>query len=701
MSLFFFTIALGDSLGFYIELLRSEGVKSVDMSSIEIADKNSLLKEESFLIEETSKIDGDLFSKLLSIENENTRKKLILICNSNFIQENLFSCDSKAFTIIDEASLFRKEVLRYPAENIEVTINILNYKSFDIFIINENSFQGYTENRMITSYFKAISKSSSIPSASLSIKDYLEILYTDLKESVVFEISAYLLLSLFITLFFLQFKEYFQSSSKHLRVGMLKESLYSLFFGVYRVDALTRTIFILALTSYSLLAMVYIYKNGINQFLSLISVGTLLKLNDFYKKSELENFSMASITILMLVFLLLSKVELLEVFFKSLFSIVQKKEIKKSIFKYIYLLSNLFLIIFFMFYIKFGWVELLYFFIILNLIINLIVWKKSYKVSEILNTKDKFVFLFFCVLVLLFYFFFDANEIVNPKKSYENLLKVSDKIITFPYYKDMAENSRISNFSYKLNTPIFVNNYLIHFPQAKEIINTGNFDSFNSNQNFILSSYKKDDFLKHILRVDNLTLKSFSTNPTNYLYTFHNNKSETKPHLKIILTCENLKSLEFKVRRYRVIDNKSKIDDFNIGNILSCDRDRKVYNFDLPKDFFEGNAIYEMLFSKSINLKSIELYEGSNEIKFNYISFQEHRIDANTTLYYLNSVKENANQIYNYSLELMSNYTVNSSVEDTIDITLNNLLDKGFIDSQFIIWTLEPYKIFINRFSDY
>ena len=668
---------------------------NIEEKGIEIEREILNIKEDrinnSFELSESKNLKNNSFDQILE---EIYPKKLILICNSKFEEENFFECDSENFKFLGDKESYTEEKFFNKETGEGVFIYLANFKGLEIFVLNESSFRISSQQEMIHSYFYALRENTKIPKEELKQNSSLRGFDLDsVKNSFSFELFIYVLISFIFLVIFYRLISLLPKSSNKYSLPHFISVCDEFIFGIFKTNFLTRSFYIFCITSY--LGILYFFTQlyGLKQTFSILLLSSTKEVIFLYESKDFDKIIFIVISYLFLLFLALSRIDTVSEIFKNLFLKISQTNIVKSSFKYLYIFSNFVLLVFIILLLRFGWFEVLLFLIFLNLYLSFLVWKERIVISDLLSKYDK---IFVCVfLVFLVGFYFLINRIsLEPKTRYDKLIGVSDKIVILPYQKNTTNEVLISKFEEELTFPLFVDNYLVYYPGYREILNLPAKD-FSRHENSIITTFNIKSLISALIDNKYLLDNSLNQNVSRFFY-LESVLADSEVKLILNASCGETNSRNIKLISYTSNSEGIDSEDTNLGTLLSCDKNIVEYSFSLNNDDIKNNSINELLFDENIYLKSVFIEKDRVREELLYIPVKKVSLSGSLDMYYLDFRKDGEDRFVNYYLGDHKSYVVDRNLR--IDEVLNYFKKQSYIGNDFKIWTLNKYQIIKNSF---
>lgn len=625
-------------------------------------------------------------------------KTVFFVCNSEYIEEGLFECSSSKFNFINNSNFkYEKIVLSDSKNNEKTELHLISGENISFFVINEKEFSSVEKKTLLTTYFKSINRSLSIgvDNPNVTEKTFKQN-FDGYLNSTSFELVTYSLLTLLILIFFGKIIIYFKNNYKNIDLIKLKELSQEFVFGSFSQNIYAKTFISLIFIFYIFLIFQYIpdYIGSKTQFLRQL-VEKAINFN-FFEELSNSNYSdliFFTYTYFVLFVVFVTRLDVVTYFIQNQYSKFIARKISSNSLKYLFVFVYILSLILLVNFIKTLSFEFLFFILILNLFTISVIYKEKIELYSLFSFNQKLVLITGTIFVTLGFFFFQTY-FVRPSFRYDNLIGISDSIVSLPYKKQTSGNVLFNNLEeYKINYPLFIEEYLI-FHNKFEKIENKNVKNFNEDDsNFIVTAKSQDRLLRGLLSNSKIFEKLSSSNKSRLIYL--ENKGLKDLSLKVTVNCSDKTSTNFNIKAYYLENNKNfKNTEYILGNLLGCNKDSSEYVFKLPKELIEeSNIVIEVLdknpkFVDSISFLDLETNEN---ISYKYLSI------INNLYFYVNSSKgSNSDKFTNYFVNEKKEYSFESK---NITENLNQLVKDKSVGNVFNIWSLEPFRIIVNEFD--
>jgi len=675
--------------GFKLDLITSNNSKI--KPSITVKNQNALI--------ETKFLPNNFFTD--SLEGLNY-KFIFFVCNSYYEEKGIFRCLNNYVEVLNSTNFKSDSIVLKDTKNNEVVnISIFsnNLSTTTIFVIPSNSFENNFKISLVSSYFSSLNRSSkvSVDNTITTNKNFFQILDEYLK-STSLELLIYSSIFLVTFVFVGKLLVYLKNKHKKIETREVFKLIDYFLFGSFSKNSFSKLLFI-----FSILIYILLFLQFISPFYG--SYAVILKelafdfLNfNIFREISSRNYTKViffTYSYFVIFIIIFSRFEYFIETIASLYTKFKTYSARKDSLKYFFIiiniLSNLFLITFN----KFYTFEFLLYLIILNLFLGIFLFKEKIDLYSVFSTKEKIIIAFVFLILSLSVFYYQ-NFIVKQTYTYENLIGISDKIVSLPYKKQAPENALFNNLAdYNINYPLFIDEYLIFHPNYGKYYNKNISKFIETDINFVVTSKSYEDLIRLLLDKPDLVKNLPITKGSKLVYVNKSREdisSQLSIHLN--LNCSYKSSSTFDINLYYIENNIFKKNKLLLGNVIGCVSENQKYSFKLPIDLSSKDAFFIEFLEKDNRYINSYLIEGENN-KFPSLALKEIGIN-NSFNYYVSSNLLPGSELTNYFL-----YDKKEISFDNSDITnnLNTLKRDKFIGEVFNIWSLELYRLIVNMYE--
>jgi len=698
LSFGFLNVAKADDLEFYKSFIEKTNLNHEfysDLAPLDILNSGNRLstQQKDFLVALSEDLENKTFEDFLL---KNDFSQVILFCNSSY-QGSFFSCNQESAEFISSLESSSQEIKFQFPETKEISkIFLVNYLDRDFFIVPENFLLSKNQEKMVSEYFTSISRSFATSNTPIDSFSNSYIFIEKFAISPTFELLLYFGFAFLFTSFVYRLILYLKNNFFKINLKELVACFEDMLFGVFKENLYTKALYICFLIFYLLFIFLLFQKYGENTykyFLELLKLNLLVEI----EKSNFKNIFVYIFLNFGFLVILSSRIDVVAEIFRNLFRKISKAEIIPESFKYLFLFFYFCLILSVILFSKFKFTELLILVVLINFYILYFFFKHNLSLRTLFKTKEKIIISIISIGIVLFGFWYDGIEFTS-KYRFDNLIGLRDPIVMLPYNKQTTEEVLIDEINEYYNFPLFVDEYLVHYPGIKNIENK-NIRDFENNKSSLIVSKSQDRLLKKLVENPNILPSLKYTEKSNIFLApkISENTNSQDLSLQFTIDCRSLNTTNLIARVYaKDSSGRARVQDIDLGNLLTCNSESKKYTFKVPKNLdLYVDSILDFKDLKPESLLKFEIIDPNNTL----YTLNRFSIDFNNLYYFLDFRSEDKENIVAYMTEDNPDYSISSKVAKNTAEIINELKMKKFIKDSFNIWTLEPYQIIKNEYE--
>jgi hypothetical protein len=279
------TDSIASDLQTFQKILSGSGINFITLPIDKKTNSKTIVEiieqsKDSYLTVESKQVKNNFFNTFLKEKNY---KLVIFICNSEYQEAGVFSCNSNESNFDNTSEKFIYESIKMfefdsNKSSNNTSLNILKSENINILVLNESLFYEEKKKEALTLYLASLKKSSDekIENPAIQKNPFKENL-TSFRDSFIFELLFYSTLIFIFFLFFGKILIYLNS----INFSVKKIDLYSLIslsedfvFGVFKKNIFSKFFYISIFVIFIFLSLQYIqarailYRIGIDDVIS-------------------------------------------------------------------------------------------------------------------------------------------------------------------------------------------------------------------------------------------------------------------------------------------------------------------------------------------------------------------------------------------------------------------------------------------------
>jgi hypothetical protein len=282
----------------------------------------------------------------------------------------------------------------------------------------------------------------------------------------------------------------------------------------------------------------------------------------------------------------------------------------------------------------------------------------------------------------------------GSKAHFNTLGDPIEKNIMIPMVEEFSPNEKFRECKIAIDTPVFVDSYLVAYPGKNKVINT-RFKSTHLNSSAVILNNFPNEFLREFAKNIDLQ-KVLSTNNTLYAGTFilgENIDPNAGMTANITFDC----SYAPAPRKVKAVLARHPFEDVEIEEVMlmqfpGCDEGEKYKSYSVP--FTSIDLVDTKLVSFDLPrylLRKVTFYQDGHQIR-----------TIPTGYYYGDPIaferSASGDSIVAAHFSEFPEITV-AAREDTLDISaaINQLGEEGLISEEFVIWSSDNKAIYLTK----
>ncbi|NMB91484.1 hypothetical protein GYA37_01390 [candidate division WWE3 bacterium] len=315
------------------------------------------------------------------------------------------------------------------------------------------------------------------------------------------------------------------------------------------------------------------------------------------------------------------------------------------------------------------------------------------------SSSDRLLFLGVAVLVVFASFLVKVWERkIGPEYKEEGLISVGDSIVTLPYSKQIGENTIFKEFFISTPEPVFVDRYLVYFPNRSSVENKNALE-FKDSGSFFIQNGALEDMTYAIYVNDELSRTLVSRVPTNFfrVKNFRTGLNQGDANIQITFSCE----------REDIGINEIKSDFYHLSSSNEIEKMESTLLYfpgcsevGKPETFtVEFNPPYidsEYFFMRLVNvsgkdIKDVRIISLDTVITPTYYSKGKGYSVISSGGLTDSSKTKVTNYIFGESHDLLFNIDLDLEGKFNISQPINELVKQGALKGNTLIWSTKKY----------
>jgi len=315
------------------------------------------------------------------------------------------------------------------------------------------------------------------------------------------------------------------------------------------------------------------------------------------------------------------------------------------------------------------------------------------------SSHEKLLFLFLAVLVMFTGFLakvWKSKE--GPSYKEEDLIGINDTVVTLPYSKQIGENTIFKEFFISTPEPVFVDRYLVYFPNRSSVENKNALE-FKDSGSFFIQNGALEDMTYAIYVNDELSRTLVSRVPTNFfrVKNFRTGLNQGDANIQITFSCE----------REDIGINEIKSDFYHLSSSNEIEKMESTLLYfpgcsevGKPETFtVEFNPPYidsEYFFMRLVNvsgkdIKDVRIISLDTVVTPTYYSKGKGYSVISSGGLTDSSKTKVTNYIFGESHDLLFNIDLDLEGKFNISQPINELVKQGALKGNTLIWSTKKY----------